>query len=441
MPQKHSVLVLPCVFLTLLLMLACAPRAALAGALEDAKAGEAALNRRDYREAIRLYTQALAPGNLTYQSQAVILNSRGNAYSGMRLYEQAVLDYDQALRLTPEDYALYFNRGLVFMTQGRFDLGARDFEKVISLKPGHADAYFNLGNAYGKLGQNDRAVRQFTHVITLKSDADGAYYNRGVAYQALRQYELAIRDYDHVLQRKPNFEDAIRNRAISLRLLKDKSNPPVLMTPEIAKMEVGKHPGKSFVVEPTGEYATIDNNPMLLLTQKLLGTYSQENDPLIGQIMKTPEDYQPPVLFALAKVLYKRGQFDDAVYWMHAGLLRICQDAAVSTDPSVHSAIGKMILMMPQDLLKRQFDDAAKLNSIMERIVKWDEATPYKYDRRWIAHSGVASIARSMSNSTQAGPLLVPREQWDALAQKTRVEYRKLVFGLMDTLQKQKQAK
>jgi len=408
MPSKYHALVLPYVLMVLVLILACAPTAASAGALADVLAAEAAQNRGDLDAALRLYTQALDAG-LPAAPRFAALANRGNIYAKKGLSDLAVQDYDQAIGLKPDHANVLFNRGTAYVMKRQYDLAILDFDQVIKLNPDHAKAFCS----------------------------------RGVAYSSKRHYAQAVRDYDQAIKLKPGFDEALHNRDVALRIIGrgDKDEAPTLMTPEMAKTELGKHPGGQYVVKPTGEYATVDNKPMIALMLKLNGTAAHENDVLISQIQKEPGNYPPPILFALAALFNRRGQFDDALYWLHAGWLRSMQDATVCTDKSVISAVFAMLGKMPKDLLMRQFEDVPKLNGIIERVKKWDAESPYSYDRRWIAHSGGRGVLSGLGGDKETTPLLVPREQWDAMAKNTRVEYSKAVYGMMELVQKQRPTK
>jgi hypothetical protein len=50
----------------------------------------------------------------------------------------------------------------------------------------------------------------------------------------------------------------------------------------------------------------------------------------------------PPVLFFLAEWYYKRGQIDEAIFWLNAAGLRGLFDAAICTDRSAGSAMTEL---------------------------------------------------------------------------------------------------
>jgi len=56
-------------------------------------------------------TEVIQSGKLTGNNLAIIFNNRGNAYQMQREYDRAIADYDQAIRLAPnEQFTTLFNR-------------------------------------------------------------------------------------------------------------------------------------------------------------------------------------------------------------------------------------------------------------------------------------------------------------------------------------------
>jgi Flp pilus assembly protein TadD len=48
-------------------------------------------------------------------------------------YKQAIQDYDEAIRLNPQDAEAYYVRGLIYGELGKSDEAARDFAKAKEL--------------------------------------------------------------------------------------------------------------------------------------------------------------------------------------------------------------------------------------------------------------------------------------------------------------------
>jgi tetratricopeptide (TPR) repeat protein len=110
---------------------------------------------------------------------------RGWDAANERRYHDAVTEYSEAIRLKPDDPALYNNRGAVYQILKQYPQAIADYNRAISLKPSAA-GYNNRGNAYRELKQYENAESDYTEAIRLKPDFADGYYNLALTYNALQ---------------------------------------------------------------------------------------------------------------------------------------------------------------------------------------------------------------------------------------------------------------
>ena len=127
-------------------------------------------------------------------------------------YVGAIADYTKAIRLKPNDAAIYYNRGLAKDKLGQHFAAITDYDTAIHLKPDYVDAYNNRGLLKSKLGQHFAAIADFDTALRLKPNYALAYYNRGLERYNLGQHFAAITDFDMALRLKSDFADAHVNR-------------------------------------------------------------------------------------------------------------------------------------------------------------------------------------------------------------------------------------
>jgi tetratricopeptide (TPR) repeat protein len=159
---------------------------------------------------------------------------------------QKVENYNEVIRLKPDDVNAYYNRGLAYANLGQYQRAIENYDEAIRLKPDNTAAYNNRGLAYDVLGrpyhtdedynrlphkkldfdklakshlnmfkQYQRAIEDYNEAIRLKPDYANAYLNRGRTYANLNQYQRAIQDYDEAIRLKPDYADAYCNRGIA----------------------------------------------------------------------------------------------------------------------------------------------------------------------------------------------------------------------------------
>lgn len=106
--------------------------------------------------------------------------NRAELYRSLKQWKEALQDYNQAILLAPKVPDLYLNRGVLAYQQGDLDKAIEDFTKVTRLMPTHKNAFQNLGNVLFEKGSNEdlqQALKAYNKVIELDSKADRAYLN------------------------------------------------------------------------------------------------------------------------------------------------------------------------------------------------------------------------------------------------------------------------
>jgi tetratricopeptide (TPR) repeat protein len=61
-------------------------------------------------------------------------HNRGRAHAEKQEYDQAIIDYNEAIRLKPNFAVAYINRGNAYQSQGKFNKAKADFAKADELE-------------------------------------------------------------------------------------------------------------------------------------------------------------------------------------------------------------------------------------------------------------------------------------------------------------------
>ena len=175
---------------------------------QSLRSGNRHFQQGNYEEAIGDFDQAI---RLNPQHVAAYDN-RGAAKGELGRHQEAIADFDQAIRLNPQHAAAYYNRGTAKGVLRRYRESVDDFNQAIRLSPQHAAAYTNRGNAKGALGRNDEAIADYDQAIHLNPQDAAAYSNRGNVKGALGRHEDAIVDYSEAIRLNPQHATAYSNR-------------------------------------------------------------------------------------------------------------------------------------------------------------------------------------------------------------------------------------
>ena len=129
-------------------------------------------------------TRNINSGRFTGQNLAQAFTNRGLAYKRKGLWDKAIADYDEAIRLKPDLAETFINRGTAYYYKGQFDRAIRDYDEAIRLKPDNAQVFADRGLSYEKKGELTQALRDFKrahalgfrHLLLLKKLREGGEF-------------------------------------------------------------------------------------------------------------------------------------------------------------------------------------------------------------------------------------------------------------------------
>ena len=131
---------------------------------------------------------------------------RGNAYYSTRKYEEAINDYNEAIKRGTKKPEVYIRRGDIRRQRKEYEEAIEDYKQALQYDPANTLAYNNLGIAYLKIGEHDKAIQNLTAAIKLGSDNAVLYLNRGSIYEDKKENDEAIKDYDSAVRLCPNYK-------------------------------------------------------------------------------------------------------------------------------------------------------------------------------------------------------------------------------------------
>jgi tetratricopeptide (TPR) repeat protein len=125
--------------------------------------------------------------------------ARDHISAGRRLYaknqwDEALGEYEKAVKLDPGNPEAYYWRGRTHIKTGEHALALDDFLRAVKLKPDYPEAYDNLGWLFARQKQYDEAILHLSRSIALKQDNAWAYFNRGRMYHHKGDTERAVDD-------------------------------------------------------------------------------------------------------------------------------------------------------------------------------------------------------------------------------------------------------
>jgi Flp pilus assembly protein TadD len=95
------------------------------------------------------------PQESTTEARALSFHTKGIRKALNGDYFNAIVDYDQALMLSPHNPEIYYNRAVAHYSVGKSKLALQDWDRAIQLQPTMAEAYAN--RSILRLETGDRA--------------------------------------------------------------------------------------------------------------------------------------------------------------------------------------------------------------------------------------------------------------------------------------------
>ncbi|ABN57749.1 MULTISPECIES: tetratricopeptide repeat protein [Methanoculleus] len=137
---------------------------------------------------------------------------RGQGLCTTSCFNEAVVCYDKALELSPDDPVLWRRRGFALIRAGRYEEAVASFDRALALDPEDATAWQRKGYVLAHLGEHDSAVACCDRALMLDPEHILAWQSRGWVLGAMCRYDEAAECYEAVLSIDPERGSAAWHR-------------------------------------------------------------------------------------------------------------------------------------------------------------------------------------------------------------------------------------
>lgn len=131
-------------------------------------------------------------------------NNRGTIYLNRGQLEDALRDFDTAIRINPYYLIYYSNRAQAYIRLKNYTNALKDLTTAVTLNPEYLSGYIYRAMMYDWQGDHDKALADLTTTVTLKPDFVLGYYNRGLVELSIGHYDKAIDDFSKALSLDQN---------------------------------------------------------------------------------------------------------------------------------------------------------------------------------------------------------------------------------------------
>lgn len=104
-------------------------------------------------------------------------------------------------------------QGIIYYNKGMPEDALEQFNQAVKINTGFGEGFYWRGLVFYKAGDCDQAIYNYDKAIQYYFKTADVYYNRALAYVKKGKYEQALLDYNTALELKPDFAYAYESRA------------------------------------------------------------------------------------------------------------------------------------------------------------------------------------------------------------------------------------
>jgi tetratricopeptide (TPR) repeat protein/peroxiredoxin len=159
-----------------------------------------------FERALKL--QANYPGTL-----ANAWNNLGLLASRDGRIDQAAVDFQQALKLSPDHRIALVNLGNAYRQQKKWDAALHIYERAVQEYPEDPEANYGLGMVLAQQDNTDRAFALLQRALKLRPAYPEALNNLGILYLRTDRRDQAVASFEECIRVAPTFDQAYLNLA------------------------------------------------------------------------------------------------------------------------------------------------------------------------------------------------------------------------------------
>lgn len=209
-------------------------------------------NRGNYYIDNKMYDKALVDFDnyLTINhSDPKIYSNRGNIYGLKGEFEKSLADYSSALKLdSVKNTEAFLNRAITYSMMKKYDLALLDYNKALLIDPKSVSVHSNRAYVYLELNDLDKAISDYSHVINNFTPTDNSYFYRGLAYFKKGDFENAIKDNSKAIELNSKNAAAYLNRSVANKSI---NNYKEALKDALKAKELGQNVTNEYINELT----------------------------------------------------------------------------------------------------------------------------------------------------------------------------------------------
>lgn len=132
--------------------------------------------------------------------QSELWIKKGNEFSARGNFSEAVLAYQKAIELEPDNVLGWGNLGVVQEKLGQDKIAEVSLRRAIALEPDYSLAQYNLGMLYVKMDKMSKAIQYLEKAVKLNPDNPTYALHHGIAAQRLGKTHDEISSFEKLIK-------------------------------------------------------------------------------------------------------------------------------------------------------------------------------------------------------------------------------------------------
>jgi len=141
--------------------------------------------------------------------------------------DEAIRDFREALKISPDHTIAMVNLGSAYRQQKRWDEARQIYERALAVNPDDAEANYGLGMVFAQSDDTARAFDSLQRALQLRPVYPEALNNLGILYLRTHRRDEAVASFEKCIRVAPTFDQAYLNlaRVYSIEGRPDKARP------------------------------------------------------------------------------------------------------------------------------------------------------------------------------------------------------------------------
>jgi tetratricopeptide (TPR) repeat protein len=207
-------------------------------------------------------------------------------------YNNTVEYSDKAIKINPRFAFAYNVKGQAFFGLKQYQEAFLCYEKAIELRPKYIEAINNRALALSAIGDHAKAIESFNQSIDLNSRDPLIWNYKGLAFNALGKYKEAISSFDKAINLNPKYAEAANNKDIASAKLQEIEEQRKQQEERNAKKETNPSSTGSPIIQPASIGSQLSKTKDHPINDNNKSVFKQEVSPRISHTLqsKTKEE-------------------------------------------------------------------------------------------------------------------------------------------------------